>query len=465
VRLKSRLMTVAAATAAVSALGATAAFAQDGPTAESLAYDLDVVWVGVAAAMVFLMQAGFALVESGLTRAKNAANIVAKNLADMSIGAIAYWAVGAGLAYGATQGGFFGGNGFFFQPGAEGAALGGDGVQFVFQLVFAATAATIVSGAVAERMKFPAYLLVSLVITGLVYPIVSHWQWYGEGAWLYDLGYYDFAGSSLVHMTGGVAGLVGAAILGARRGKYGKDGRPRAIPGHNVPFAITGVFILWFGWLGFNGGSTLGANGAGVAIGGVLTTTMLAAAAGGLLAGATSWIVSKKPDPAMAGNGVLAGLVGITAAPDYAGTLAAVLVGAFCGAVVVFAVMFFDRIRIDDPVGAVSVHGVCGAIGTLAVGLYPAARADGITIGTQAIGVLAIGAFVAATTAVTFLIVKATIGVRVSEEEELEGLDVHEHGMPAYAPDVLAGVGTSRVGAYGFQTPGAVAPSARPAEE
>ena len=464
-----RTTRVAIATTALWVLAAGTASAQDAsadPVA-SLAYDLDVVWVGMAAALVFLMQAGFALVEAGLTRAKNAANIVAKNLADMAVGGIAYWAVGAALAYGATKGGFLGSTGFFFSPGDEGAVLGGDGVQFIFQLVFAATAATIVSGAVAERMKFSGYLIVSLFITALIYPIVSHWQWSGEG-WLGALGYYDFAGSSLVHMTGGVAAFAGAAILGPRLGKYGKDGKARAIPGHNIPFAVTGVFILWFGWFGFNGGSTLGAAGQGGAIGHILTTTVLAGAAGGIAAGAVIWLVSKKPDPAMAGNGVLAGLVGITAGPDYAGGLAAVLVGLVAGAVVVGSVLLLDRLRVDDPVGAISVHGVCGALGTLAVGLYPAARADGITVGTQAIGVLAIAGFVAVSATLVFLLVKATVGLRVSEQEEIEGLDVHEHGVAGY-PDLVFGPsaspGVPAAGlAYGFD-PSRAAPTTIPVEE
>ncbi len=445
-------------------LGAMPASAQEvtQETIDALAYDLDVVWVAAAAALVFLMQAGFSLVEAGLTRAKNGANIVAKNLADMSIGAVFYWAVGAALAYGATAGGFVGTSGFF-----DPVSNLGDGTQFVFQMVFAATAATIVSGAVAERMKFSGYLIVSVAITALIYPIVSHWQWFGEGAWLYDRGYYDFAGSSLVHMTGGVAGLMGAMILGPRLGKYGKDGKPRALPGHNIPFVIVGVFILWFGWFGFNGGSTLGAAGQGAAIGNILMTTCIAAGAGGLAAGLAIWLVAKKPDPAMAGNGVLAGLVGITAGPDFASGFAALAVGAICGVVVVGSVLLLDRIKVDDPVGAISVHGVCGAIGTLAVPFYPGASEAGITLATQALGVVAIAAFVSVTAGVTFALVKATVGIRVSEQEELDGLDVHEHGIAGY-PDLVFGPtaspGLAGVGAMGFETPG-VAPTPSPATE
>lgn len=405
-------------------------------TVADLAYDIDVVWVGIAAALVFFMQAGFTLVETGFTRAKNSANIGAKNLADMAIGGVAYWAIGGALAYGASSGGLIGTTGFFFEPDSSSAVLGGDGVQFIFQLVFAATAATIVSGAVAERMNFAGYLVISLAITGFIYPIVSHWQWYGEGAWLFDMGYYDFAGSSLVHLTGGVAAFVGAAILGPRIGRYNSDGTKNPIPGHSVPLGLTGIFILWLGWFGFNGGSTLAAADSGELIGHVLFTTVLAGATGGCLAFATSWIVLKKPDPIMAGNGVLAGLVGITAGPDYAGSVGAFVVGAICGVVVVLSTLGIERIKVDDPVGAVSVHGVCGAIGTIAVGFYAAARADGVTIVTQVVGVLAITAFVAVVTAVLFYAVDKTIGLRVSSQVELEGLDWHEHGVEGYADDI-----------------------------
>ena len=451
-----RTRTVAGATGAILALQALPALAQDGPTVESLAADLDVVWVAAAAAFVFLMQLGFALLEAGLVRAKNVGNIVAKNIADMSIGAVFYWAFGAALAYGATSGGFFGTTGWF--DGAYGTGLG-DGTQFVFQMVFAATAATIVSGAIAERMKFSGYLLMSIGITAVIYPIVTHWQWSGEG-WLGDLGFYDFAGSTLVHMTGGVAALMGAAILGPRLGKYGKDGKARAIPGHNVPFAIFGVFLLWFGWFGFNGGSTLGATGQAEAIGNILLTTNIAAGAGALAAGVVIWMTAGKFDPTMAGNGALAGLVGITAGPDFASGPAALLVGLICGAVVVFAVKFFDSIKIDDPVGAISVHGVCGIIGTLAVPFYPGAADAGITIGVQAIGVGAVAAFVAVTSGILFSLLKAIGMLRVSEEEEVGGLDVYEHGIEAY-PSSAYGTASSS----GGSSAGSFAPSARPATE
>ena len=459
------------ASLALLALTALPAAAQDPSTAElaetieGLSYDLNVVWVGLAAALVFLMQLGFAMVESGLTRAKNAANIVAKNLADMSIGAVFYWAIGASIAYGA---GTFLGSGHLFDGAG---ALGGDGTQFVFQLVFAATAATIVSGAVAGRMKFSAYVIVSVFMTALIYPIVTHWQWPlvdGVGAWLYEAGYHDFAGSSLVHMTGGVAALVGAAILGPRIGKYGKDGKPKAIPGHNIPFAIFGVFVLWFGWFGFNGGSTLAAAGLGGDIGVILLSTNVAAGAGGVAAGLLTWILNKKVDPAMAGNGVLAGLVGITAGTNFATGAEALAIGAICGAVVVFAVKAFDSIRIDDPVGAISVHGVCGAIGTLAVGVIASGESNGgyeISLATQALGVLAIAAFVAAASAVVFLALKYTMGVRVSEEEEIEGLDINEHGLYGYPELVLGSSSFGSPASAAVATAPAPVPSTRPATE
>jgi ammonium transporter, Amt family len=415
--------------------------------------------------MVFLMQAGFALVETGLTRAKNAGNIVMKNMADMIAGAIFYWAFGAAIAYGA--GTFIGTEGFF-----DPVSVLGNGTQFVFQMVFAATAATIVSGAVAERMKFSGYVIISIVITGFIYPTVTHWHWpltEGAGAWLAEMGYHDFAGSSLVHMTGGVAALVGAAMLGPRLGKYGKDGKPRAIPGHNMPFAIFGVFVLWFGWFGFNGGSTLAATGLADDIGIILLSTNVAAGAGGLVAVIVTWIKDGKPDVAMTGNGVLAGLVAITAGTNFATGPEAAIIGGLAGAIVVGSVMLFDRIRIDDPVGAISVHGVVGAFGTLAVGVIAAGESNGvgeatISLGTQAIGVAAIAAFVGATSLILFYVVKVTVGIRVSERDELDGLDVAEHGIPGYAPDVLSGAAGPGKN-FGFASTGVVAPAAQPVKE
>jgi Amt family ammonium transporter len=456
-----RATTVAGATTALWLLAAGVASAETVAVEDQiadLAYSIDVVWVAICAALVFLMQLGFAMLETGLVRAKNAANIVAKNVADMAIGSVGYFAVGGALAY--SAGTFLGTSGFF---GLD--AFGGDGTQFIFQMVFAATAATIVSGAVAERMKFSGYLIVSLVITAVIYPIVTHWHWpltEGVGAWLYELGYHDFAGSSIVHMTGGVAALMGAAILGPRIGKYGKDGKPRAIPGHNVPFVVFGAFILWFGWFGFNGGSTLAAAGLGGDIGIILVSTNVAAGAGGLVAGLVT-MMRGKFDPTMAANGVLAGLVGITAGTNFATGVEALVIGAICGAVVVFAVAAFDAIKIDDPVGAISVHGVCGALGTLYVGVIASGESNGgftISLGTQALGVVTIAAFVAVTTGLLFLALKAVGMLRVPEAEEVEGLDVTEHGLEAYPAPGLAGAVSSRSSSVG-----AVNPATRPVAE
>ncbi len=412
---------------------------------ESLIYAVDTVWVALCAGLVLLMHLGFGMLEAGLTRAKNAGNIVAKNMITVAIGGAAYWAIGAALAYGSDAGSFIGTSGFF-----DPSSVLGDGTQSVFQLVFAATAATIVSGAVAERIEFKAYIVIAIALTAVIYPIVSHWKWYGDGAWLNDLGFYDFAGSTLVHMTGGTAALVAVAILGPRLGKYGKDGKPRAIPGHNIPFAIFGVLVLFFGWFGFNGGSTLAAFGQAGTIGTVLLNTTIAGSFGALAAAAVNWATAGKPDPAMIGNGALAGLVGITAGPDLATGMWSMIVGLVCGAIVVFAVTFFDRIKIDDPVGATSVHLVCGAVGTLFVGIYAAGESNGagngatISFVNQLIGVVAVFAFVAAATAIVVYLVKATIGLRVPEHYEIEGLDLHEHGVAGYpAADMGAATGSS----------------------
>lgn len=432
-----RSMKVALATTGVLALAAAPASAQEVTTEqfEQLVLALDTVWVAIAAALVLLMHLGFGMLEAGLTRAKNAANIVGKNMITVAIGGAAYWAIGAALAYGTDAGGVIGTSGFF-DPASlfPGGGLSGTGA--VFQLVFAATAATIVSGAVAERIDFKAYIVVAVGLTAVIYPIVSHWQW--GGGWLSELGFYDFAGSTLVHMTGGTAALVGVAILGPRIGKYGKDGKPRALPGHSIPLAIFGVLVLFFGWFGFNGGSTLGAFGQAEIIGTVLLNTTIAGSFGALAAAAANWTTAGKPDPAMIGNGALAGLVGITAGPDLATNWWAVIVGVVCGVVVVFAVTFFDRIHIDDPVGATSVHLVCGAIGTLFVGIY----SPDVSFGAQLAGVVSVFAFTAVTAGGLFLAVKHTIGLRVPAEHEIEGLDLHEHGV-AGLPDLGASVGSS----------------------
>ena len=393
---------------------------------ESLVAAIDTVWVAVAAALVLLMHLGFGMLEAGLTRAKNAANIVGKNMITVAIGGVAYWAFGAALAYGDGVGGLFGTSGWF-----DPASVLGDGTQAVFQLVFAATAATIVSGAVAERIEFKAYIVVAAMLTAVIYPVISHWQW--GGGWLSELGFYDFAGSTIVHLTGGAAALAGIVVLGPRIGKYAKDGTPRAIPGHSIPLAIFGVLVLFFGWFGFNGGSTLAAVGQAGTIGTVLLNTTIAGSAGALAAAAVNWLQAGKPDPAMIGNGALAGLVGITAGPDLATNWWAFLIGVVCGAVVVLAVTGFDRLHIDDPVGATSVHLACGALGTLFVGLYSPDH----SLWTQAVGVVSVFAFSAVTSGLVFLAIRATIGLRVPESYEIEGLDLHEHGV-AGLPDLVA---------------------------
>ena len=436
------------ATATVLAFGAPTLAAEDGPTAADVQKVLDNVWILVAAVLVIFMQAGFALVEAGLTRGKNVANIFMKNLMDFCVGALLFFAVGYAIAFGGDftgLGRFIGGDGWF---------LAGDGVFtygnldkftfFTFQVAFAATAATIVSGAMAERTKFKSYVLYSAVISAVIYPIVVRWQW--GGGWLFQLDtpFHDFAGSALVHMTGGVAAAVGAKFLGPRLGKYGPDGRPRAIPGHNIPFAILGCFILLVGWYGFNPGSWLGAD---PVIGKIALNTTLGAAAGAVLAMLVTWLRDGKPDVAMTGNGLLAGLVGVTAGAWVINGLGAIVIGASAGIIVVFAVSFFDRIRIDDPVGAVSVHGVCGAFGTISVGLFSSIEAEGVVkkglfygggadqLVSQVIGVVSIAAFVLVAATILFAVLKATVGLRVDEQEEREGLDIHEHGVPGYSPD------------------------------
>ena len=400
----------------------------------------DVVWTCVAAFMVFFMQAGFAMVETGFTRAKNAVNILMKNLMDFSVGTVAFFLVGFGLMFGAKTSGFCGGTLFGLSGVTDGA--GWEWTFLIFQTVFAATAATIVSGAMAERTKFSGYLVYSLFITLLIYPIFGSWAWGSlllgdEGAgWLEKLGFLDFAGSTVVHSIGGWLALAGALVLGPRIGKYGPDGKPKAIMGHNLPLASLGVFILWFGWFGFNAGSTTSAGGS---IGFIAVTTNLAAAAGAMTALATAWILFKKADASMALNGALAGLVSITAGCDGVSPLGALAIGAIGGVLVVFSVIFIDRVlKVDDPVGAVSVHGVCGAWGTLAVGLFNTDAGLLYGKGLGQIGVQLAGVGVAFAWAfglgmVLFLTIKHTMGLRVSKEEELRGLDVGEHGMEAYA--------------------------------
>ncbi len=423
------------------------------PTTEELKIGMDTVWTLIAAFLVFFMQAGFAMVETGFTRQKNASNIVMKNLMDFGMSSIAFWAIGFALMFGVgnaivgTTGWFLSGGEKSFESLAW--ATPPLTTKWLFQVVFAGTAATIVSGAMAERTKFKAYLAYSALISGIVYPISGHWIW--GGGWLAERQFLDFAGSTVVHSVGGWAAMIGALLLGPRLGKYGKDGKPRAIPGHSMPLAFLGVFILWFGWFGFNPGSTMGVS--LPAIGDIAVTTNLAAAAGALVAMLVAWLKFGKPDSGMTANGALAGLVGITAGCAFVENWAAIVIGAICGAAVVFAVLFFDRIKIDDPVGAVSVHAVCGSIGTLLVGLFASPRlveAAGVgrpglfygggaaQLGVQAIGVASVFIWVVVASLVIFGTIKATIGLRVSPEEELEGLDIGEHGMFGY-PEAFLG--------------------------
>jgi Amt family ammonium transporter len=391
-------------------------------TIEEVATAANEMWLVLAAALVMFMQAGFALVEAGFTRAKNAGNIIMKNLMDFAVGGIMYWAVGFALAYGgSTVGGFFAyGDVFFFSDSSRSS-------EWFFQVVFAATAATIVSGAVAGRVKFVSYLIYTPFITAIIYPIVSHWVWDSRG-WLFELGYSDFAGSGVVHMLGGVAALTGVLILGPRIGKYDEDGNPKTIPGHSITLGGLGVFILWFGWYGFNAGSTLASVGADIAYPAVTTT--LAACAGAVGAMTISWILDGKPSVGYALNGVLAGLVGITAGTAAISFGGAIAVGLIAGVLMVLSVIGLERAGIDDPVVAISVHGTCGLWGVLAVGIF--ASGDGVTIVNQAIGAGAIIAWTFATSFIVFKLVDVTVGLRVTPEEEIRGLDRSEHGSTAY---------------------------------
>ncbi len=404
------------------------------PTAADAIFATNNLWMMLAAALVFIMHLGFATLESGLTRAKNTTNILFKNTMVICIGVMTYAVCGFSLMYpGFVEGSkaWFGFAGFGIMPPENGmTAAYNPGytywTDFLFQAMFAATAATIVSGAVAERIKLSSFLVFSTVFVAIAYPIVGSWKW-GLG-WLNTLGFYDFAGSTLVHSVGGWGALAGAIILGPRLGKY-LGGKTRPILGHSMPLATMGVFLLWLGWFGFNGGSVLSADPANVSL--VLVTTCLAAAAGGVGAMVISWSLLKKPDLSMALNGILAGLVGITAGADQMGPLSAVIIGFIAGLIVVLSVMMFDRIRIDDPVGAISVHLVCGIWGTLAVGLF-GAMAGWAQVVKQLAGIAAIGAFTFVFALGLFLGVKAVMGLRVSEEEEKEGLDIKEHGSEAY---------------------------------
>jgi len=399
---------------------------------------IDTIWILIAAVLVMFMQPGFALVEAGFTRSKNTANILMKNLMDFSIGSLIFWLLGYTLMYGEDLGGFVGKISLFF---------GSDDINGVpykaslmFQTVFAATAATIVSGAVAERTKFTSYIVFSIAITAVIYPISGHWVW--GGGWLSTMAtpFHDFAGSTVVHSVGAWVGLAGATVIGPRLGKYTKDGKARAIPGQNLALGALGVFILWFGWFGFNPGSQLAAAGSenASAISHIFITTNLAAAAGAVAAMVVTWMKYKRPGLSLTLNGALAGLVAITAGCDTVSPGGAVIIGILAGILLVFGVEFIDqKLKVDDPVGAISVHGLNGAMGTLAVGLF--STSNGLFYGggadqlvSQLIGVAAVAAWALGLGFLVFLGLKKTIGVRVSKRIEEEGLDIYEHGESAY---------------------------------
>ena len=415
-----------------------------------LATSMDVGWTLVAAALVFFMQAGFAMVETGFTRAENAGNIIMKNLMDFSLGTPIFWILGFGIMFGAASP-FFGGFDFF----ADGVVGEGyDWTTLIFQTVFCATAATIVSGSMAERTKFSAYCIYSMIISAVIYPVSGHWIW--GGGWLAELGFHDFAGSTAVHMVGGVAALIGAAILGPRIGKYTKDGKARAIPGHSLTLGALGCFILWFCWFGFNGGSTVALSGGGAEVASrVFVTTNMAAAVATVTVMCITWIRYKKPDVSMTLNGSLAGLVAITAGCDVVTPFGSVIIGICAGFAVVFGIEFVDqKLKVDDPVGAVGVHCINGALGTILTGLfayYNGTEVEPLGVfygggfhffGIQVLGVVAVIAWVAITMTIVFNIIKHTIGLRVSEAEEIMGLDKPEHGLSSAYADFMPVVPT-----------------------
>lgn len=404
--------------------------------AEAAELLLNVMWTMVGAMLVFFMQAGFAVVEAGFTRAKNAGNIIMKNLMDFVLGSIFFFFVGFALMFGNDVNGLIGTTGFFNPSALTEASALPIGVFIMFHTVFCATAATIVSGAMAERTKFAAYLVYSACISIFIYPITGHWIW--GGGWLSEIGFHDFAGSTAVHMVGGVCAFIGAKILGARIGKYDKEGKAKAIPGHNIPMGALGVFILWFCWFGFNCGSTTGAS---TNLGDIAMTTNLAAVSATLVVLIITWIRYGKPDVSMTLNGSLAGLVAITAGCDVVSDYGALLIGLIAGFAVVFVVELNDKVtKVDDPVGAVAVHGACGMIGTILTGLLvksSALESMGMSriqfFTAQVTGVAAVVVYVAIAAFIIFKLIDVTIGLRVDEKEEIDGLDLHEHGMSAYA--------------------------------
>ncbi|WP_445627508.1 ammonium transporter [Nostoc sp. DSM 114167] len=429
------------------------------PTTAELKIAIDTLWVAIAAFLVFFMNAGFCMLETGFCRQKNAVNVLSKNLIVFALSTVAFWSIGFAFMFGDGND-FMGLNGFFLK-GADNSPATADAykgvfnainwagvplaAKFLFQLVFAGTAATIVSGAVAERIKFVDFLIFSLLLVGIAYPITGHWIW--GGGWLADRGFWDFAGSTVVHSVGGWAALMGAAFLGPRLGKY-QDKQVVAMPGHNMSIATLGCLILWLGWFGFNPGSVMAADPGAIAH--IALTTNMAAAGGGIAATITAWLYLGKPDLSMIINGILAGLVGITASCAYVGVASSLVIGFIAGVLVVFSVTFFDKLGIDDPVGATSVHLVGGIWGTLAVGLwsvgpgaftwYTLGPEKGLfsgggfgQFGVQLLGVVSVGGFTVLLSSIFWLALKATLGIRVSREEELEGLDIGEHGMEAYS--------------------------------
>lgn len=433
---------------------------------------VDTLWVFLSAILVFFMNLGFASVEAGFARAKNTVNILSKNFIVFAVSSLGFLLLGWGIMFGGDNP-FIGTEHLFILGGADNSFYDDTLTssvpfwgKFFFQLVFCGTAATIVSGAVAERVKYVSFIIFSFVLTLVIYPIVGHWVW--GGGWLANLGFMDFAGDTVVHSVGGWAALAGAWILGPRIGKYGKDGKPKAIPGHNMSLAVIGLFVLWLGWFGFNPGSTMSfENPSDVMY--ILMTTNTSAIAAVLTSTVTSWIAMGKPDLGMTVNGCLAGLVAITGGCAYVSIEASLLIGALAGVLVVFAVMFFDRIRIDDPVGATSVHLGCGVFGTICVGLF---AEEGVTtlsttnglfyggglqlLGVQLLGIVAVGAFVFVTTGLVWLLLKKTVGIRVSAEEEIQGLDIGEHGNVAY-PDFAP---VTEISSADAQLPAAAAPAA-----
>jgi Amt family ammonium transporter len=399
------------------------------------------VWMMICTALVFFMHLGFSLLEIGLTRQKNTINILFKNIFIITVGLLLYCLVGFNLMYpgfGEGSSGFIGFAGFGLDAVAAADLAYNQGytywTDFLFQAMFAATAATIVSGAVAERIKIVPFMIFVIIYVGIIYPLAGSWKWGGGFLDMRETPFYDFAGSTLVHSVGGWAALIAVWLLGSRIGKYDKHGKPKAIPGHNIPLATAGVLILWLGWFGFNGGSVLSAEPGATSL--VLVTTCLAAASGGVVAFIVSALKYKNLDLTMFLNGILGGLVGITAGADQMSPTDAILIGGIAGAIIVFAVAFIDRLRLDDPVGAIAVHLVCGIWGTLAVGIF-GNLASGAQLVSQMIGIASYAAICTVSTFVILFTLKKTVGIRVSEKEELEGLDSHEHGISAYADFAL----------------------------